>query len=207
MNLADFRRKPLMGIVRGIQSDDLEPVIEHAIEAGLETLEITMNTAGAEGLIRRANEIACGRLTLGAGTVLEIGVLEAALDAGATFVVLPTMVDEVVSVCVEPGALTPTEVYAAWRAGAAMVKVFPAKIGGPDYFGELKGPFGELLLLACGGVSAQNLGSYARAGADAFAFGGSVFRAEWMASGDYGRIADAIRELVAAYNKVSCTEV
>ena len=213
MNLEAFRRKPLMGIVRGLQSDDLEPVIEHAIEAGLETLEITMNTAGAAELIRRASEIAGGRLTLGAGTVLEIGDLEAALDAGATFAVLPAMVDEVVNVCVErgvavfPGALTPTEVYAAWRAGAAMVKVFPAQVAGPDYFRELKGPFGELLLLACGGVSAENLGTYARAGADAFAFGGSVFRAEWMASGEYERIADAIRGLVTAYNKVSCIEV
>ena len=210
MNLQAFRRKPLMGIVRGIASDDLEPVVEHVIEAGLETLEITMNTAGAPELIGRAQEISGGRLTLGAGTVLETAALEAALDAGATFIVLPTLVEEVVSICVErgvpvfPGALTPTEVYAAWRAGAAMVKVFPAKVFGAEYFKQLKDPLGELSLLACGGVSAETLEAYARAGADAFAFGASVFRADWIASRDYVRLTDAIRQLIAAYNKVSC---
>jgi len=208
MDLEAFQRKPLMGILRGIQLDDLEPVVEHAIEAGLETLEITMNTTGASELIKHALDIADGRLVLGAGTVLDSVMLDAALEAGATFVVQPTFVEEVASVCVQrkipvfPGGLTPTEVYTAWRAGAAMVKVFPAQVFGPDYFRELKGPFDDVLLLACGGVSSKTLAAYSRAGADAFAFGASVFREEWITRKEYGLIGNAIRELVAAHNEV-----
>ena len=208
MDLEAFQRKPLMGILRGIQLDHLEPVVEHAIEAGLETLEITMNTVGAPELIKHARDIANGRLVLGAGTVLDTVMLDRALEAGATFVVLPTLVGEVASVCVQrnipvfPGGLTPTEVYTAWRAGAAMVKVFPAQVFGPDYFRELKGPFDEVLLLACGGVSSNTLAAYARAGADGFAFGASVFREEWIAGREYALIGNAIRELVAAHSEV-----
>ena len=206
MELNRFKRRPLMGIVRGITLEDLEPVVTHAIDAGLETLEITMNTDGAADLIARTREIAGDSLTLGAGTVLDRRGLDLALAAGASFIVLPVLIDEVVSRCVErgvpvfPGALTPTEVAAAWRAGAAMVKVFPAKAFGPTYFGELKGPFADLRLLACGGVSAENLAAYARGGADAFAFGASVFRSDWIAAGEYARIGRGISDLVDAYD-------
>ena len=126
MELNRFKRRPLMGIVRGITLEDLEPVVTHAIDAGLETLEITMNTDGAADLIARTREIAGDSLTLGAGTVLDRRGLDLALAAGASFIVLPVLIDEVVSRCVErgvpvfPGALTPTEVAAAWRAGAAL---------------------------------------------------------------------------------------
>ena len=136
-------------------------------------------------------------------------VAEASLAAGASFIVLPILKGDIVARCVErgvpvfPGALTPTEVAAAWRAGAAMVKVFPAKVFGPSYFGELKGPFADLTLLACGGVSAENLGAYARGGADAFAFGASVFRSDWIAAGEYGRIGQGIRDLVHAYDEAA----
>ena len=79
-----------------------------------------------------------------------------------------------------------------------MVKVFPAKFFGPDYFAEIKGPFDGISLLACGGVSAESLGAFARAGADAFAFGASVFRSDLIEAGEYARITDAIRALGTA---------
>jgi len=205
MDLQSFRDNPLMGILRGIEADDLPPVVENALAGGLSTLEITMNTRDAPRLIRQARDIAGDALTVGAGTVLDTSSLEAALDAGATFVVMPTLVNEVVETCVQrgvpvfPGALTPQEIHSAWRAGASMVKVFPAKFFGPDYFKEIKGPFDDILLLACGGVSAESLGAFARAGADAFAFGASVFRTDWIEAGEYTRIADAIQALRSAY--------
>jgi len=207
MDLTRFKTKPLLGIVRGIDLARLEAVLESAIAGGLETLEITMNTVGAPDLIARACEIAAGRLTIGAGTVLNRDELKSATDAGATFIVSPTLIAEVVEDCVHagipvfPGALTPQEIHDAWRAGASMVKVFPAGFFGPKYFKEIKGPFADIELLACGGVSADTVGEYAHCGADAFAFGGSVFDLDWIRAGQYDKIESAVRELVDALPK------
>ena len=204
MELAEFKRKPLLGIVRGIGLDAVAPVLESAIAGGLEFLEITMNTRGAPELIARAKAVASGRLAIGAGTVLRLDDLKLALEAGAGFIVSPTLVDEVVLECVErsipvfPGALTPQEIHAAWCAGASMVKVFPAKFFGPEYFREIKGPFDEIPLLACGGISAETLPSYAKCGADAFAVGASVFKPAWIEAGEYSKIEASLRGLVAA---------
>jgi 2-dehydro-3-deoxyphosphogluconate aldolase/(4S)-4-hydroxy-2-oxoglutarate aldolase len=119
-------------------------------------------------------------------------------------VVSPTLVRPVVAACVArgipvfPGALTPQEIQTAWQAGASMVKVFPAKAFGPGYFREIKGPFDRIPLLACGGISPENLGDYARCGADAFAFGSSVFDLERIAAKDFGWVEAAVRALVRA---------
>ena len=205
MNLDRFRQKPLMGILRGVTSAQLGPTLDSAIAAGLETLEITMNTAGAAELIAQAKSAAGSELEIGAGTVLTLRDLDRALSAGAAFIVMPTLVEDVVAECVRrgvpvfPGALTPQEIHAAWRAGAAMVKVFPAKFFGPEYIREVKGPFDDLLLMACGGVSAESLGDYAACGTDAYAFGGSVFNLAWIEAGDFARVEAGVRALVDAY--------
>jgi len=205
MIVDDFKKLPVLGILRGAGMDSIEPLVETAIEAGLATMEITMNTPGASGLLARAIEVASGRLTIGAGTVLDRDDLDSALAAGATFIVMPTLVLEVVSECrrhgipVFPGALTPQEIFDAHRAGATMVKVFPAKFFGPTYFKEIKGPFGNIELLACGGVDAANLADFFANGASAVAFGGSIFQKKWIVDGHYDRIGEAIRGLLDAY--------
>lgn len=205
MDLDRFRKTPILGILRGVESAAIEPLAEAAAAAGLYAVEITMNTADAPALIRRMIAAARGRLAVGAGTVLTRDDLRAARDAGATFAVLPTLVPVVVAECVRdampvfPGALTPTEVYAAWSAGATMVKVFPAGCFGPAYFRELKGPFRDVELLACGGVTAQNLAAYFSCGASAVAFGAHVFRPEWLAARDFARIGSEIAGFVTAF--------
>ena len=205
MNLGRFRQKPLIGILRGVTRDQLGPTVESAVAGGLSTLEITMNTQAAPELIAQAKAVAGSDLDIGAGTVLDLDSLDAALGAGATFIVMPTLVEEVVAECVDrgvpvfPGALTPQEIYTAWRAGAAMVKVFPAKVFGPEYFREVKGPFDDLLLMACGGVSADSLGDYASCGADAYAFGTSVFNLSWIQAGEFAKVEAAVRNLVTAH--------
>lgn len=204
MDLVRFRSLPLLGILRGISSADVAPLAEAVVGAGLGAIEITMNTAGAPGLIRRMVAAARGRVMVGAGTVLGAQDLEQALAAGASFIVMPTLVPEVVERCaaqgipVFPGALTPLEISNAWRAGATMVKVFPASAFGPGYLAEIKGPFRDVELLACGGVRADNMATYFAAGASAVAFGASVFRADWLSARDYGRIADEVRTMVEA---------
>lgn len=204
MQLDRFRRLPLLGIVRGIGVDVVEPLTDVVIDAGLETIEITMNTAAAPELIRRMSTRAGTRLMVGAGTVLDVDMLGAARDAGASFIVMPCLIPTVTERCVAdgvpvfPGALTPHEIHNAHVAGATMVKVFPAAAFGPSYLREIKGPFADIELLACGGVSAENMADYFSCGASAVAFGGSVFRREWLAAGELGRVRDEVHKLVTA---------
>jgi 2-dehydro-3-deoxyphosphogluconate aldolase/(4S)-4-hydroxy-2-oxoglutarate aldolase len=199
MDVLQFKKKPLMGIVRGVELGQIEPLIETVIASGLETLEITMNTQGATQLIRRAREISQKCLVLGAGTVLDMDSLKQALDSGATFIVMPVLVNEVLRYCIKnripvfPGALTPQEIFHAWKEGVTMVKVFPVRFFGPEYLREIKGPFADIELLACAGVTPQNMREYFACGASAVAFGSSVFKKEWLQKKDYSSIARAIK--------------
>ena len=196
-----------MGIVRGIGEESIAPLVEAAISGGLETLEITMNTENAGSLIAKAAALAGHRLMIGAGTVLNIESLKGALDAGATFIVMPSMIDEVVEYCVEkvipvfPGALTPSEIQRAWKAGATMVKVFPSGFFGPGYFKEIKGPFANIELMACGGVTAENMPEYFSNGASAVTFGASIFKKEWIAKQAFDKISTEIKKLVQAVKR------
>lgn len=202
MDLRSFVKKPVLGIVRGIDDSDVEPLVEAVISAGLETIEITMNTVGAAGLIKKAIKVSDGRLAIGAGTVLYMSDLKVALEAGATFIVTPVLVADVTSYCAKnnipifPGAFTPSEIFAAWNAGATMVKVFPSGVVGPAYFTEIKGPFADIKLLACGGVRPENMKDYFRAGADAISFGASVFRRDLLAKKDYAAISGLVKKYI-----------
>ena len=196
-----------MGILRGVKPENLEPVLEAAVSGGLGAIEITMNTDDAPGLIRRMNTLSGGRIPVGAGTVLSLGEMHRALEAGASFIVSPTLVPDVCGYCAEngipvfPGAFTPQEIWNAWKAGATMVKVFPVRFFGPEYIREVKGPLNEVELLACGGISRDTVAEYFKNGASAAAFGGSVFRKEWIDNGEYSRITDEISALAAGIKK------
>jgi 2-dehydro-3-deoxyphosphogluconate aldolase/(4S)-4-hydroxy-2-oxoglutarate aldolase len=199
VDLVKFRKQPVLGILRGITSAELEPLFETIVASGLQAVEITMNTKGAAELIRRAVRLYGKKLMIGAGTVLNLTDLRTALRAGATFIVSPVLVKPVVRYCAEhqipvfPGALTPSEIYEAWQAGATMVKVFPASCFGPDYFKEIKGPFSGIELLACSGVTPENMKAYFRNGASAIVVGSSVFRKDWITAGKYPLIRRKIR--------------
>lgn len=205
VDIAHFKQLPILGILRDIKDEDLESLLATIEAAGLKTIEITMNTPGAGGLIRRAVALSQKRLTIGAGTVLDKIALQTALDAGASFIVMPVLVLDVLGHCVKnkipafPGALTPQEIDAAWRAGATMVKVFPSGFLGPEYFKEIKGPFKDVELLACGGVRPDNMNAYFSCGADAVSFGASVFKREWLAQKDFISIGGAIKKYIAAF--------
>ena len=195
---------PFLGILRGIRAQAIDPLVEAMVPAGLKALEITMNTEAAPTLIRHMIRAADGRLSVGAGTVLSMPDLRGALDAGAQFIVSPTLVPEVVAYCathgipVFPGALTPQEILAAHRAGATMVKLFPAGALGPEYVREIKGPFQDIRLLACGGVNPGNVQSYFEHGASAVAFGGGVFQPALLEAGNYEEIARRLVALIQA---------
>ena len=204
MDLEKFRERPLLGILRGMGPSALEPVFETAIASGLRAIEITMNTEGAVSLIRKAVRGFGGRIMIGAGTVLTIAELRQALKAGATFIVSPVVVPEVVRYCVRskipvfPGALVPAQVYEAWQAGATMVKLFPSGCFGPAYFKELKGPFPQIRLLACGGVTPGNARAYFQNGAEAIAVGTRIFNPAWIRSRQFHKIGAMIQSYLKA---------
>lgn len=205
MDIGRFKAKPLLGILRDIDAGVIDPLFEAIIRSGLESVEITMNTPGAAELIRRAVEISGKRLAIGAGTVLSIADLKSALDAGASFIVMPVVIDDVLEYCLKakipvfPGAFTAQEIYRAWSAGATMVKVFPAKFFGPEYFKEIRGPFKTVELLACGGVTPENLKDYFSCGASAISFGAGVFRKDWLRDNDFSSIEGYIKKYLEAF--------
>jgi len=207
MDVNRFKELPILGILRGITSGNVEPLTETVVSSGLKTLEITMNTHDAPALIRRMTVVAGGRLTIGAGTVLSLNNLHDALEAGATFIVMPVLVPDVADYCAKhsipffPGALTPQEIYNAWNAGATMVKVFPAKFFGPSYMKEIKGPFHDIKLLACGGITPDTIVPFFSSGADAVAFGGGVFSKERLAAGQYLLVEESIKALIAGFKE------
>lgn len=203
MNVAQFKRLPILGILRCSGDVAIEELVETIVASGLKTIEIAMNSESAASLIKRAVKASKGRLTIGAGTVLTMEILKEALDAGATFIVMPTLVEDVMKYCAKnsipvfPGAFTPQEIHNAWKAGATMVKVFPVSVVGPAYIKEIKGPFNDIELLSCGGITPGNIKTHFSSGATAVAFGGSIFKKEWLEKKDFASIERAIKELIS----------
>ncbi len=204
---SQFKNEPVLGILRGITESSLIPVLEACVQAGLQTVEITFNTKNAAHLIEKAARVFSGSLCIGAGTVLSVKEAEIAQNSGAEFLVAPTFNESVAGFCQQreipffPGAFTPGEIEKAWNAGATMVKVFPASQLSPKYFQEIKGPFSHFRLMAVGGVHSKNAADYLAAGADALAFGSSIFSLQRIENGDYNLIQKDIREFLLAVQK------
>jgi 2-dehydro-3-deoxyphosphogluconate aldolase / (4S)-4-hydroxy-2-oxoglutarate aldolase len=168
----------VVGIVRYRAGGDLDVVLETLVEAGIALVEVTLDSPGALAAIERAADAG---VTIGAGTVLSADDVRAAAEAGARFVVSPSVIDEVVEgalgLGVEPipGILTPTELDRAARLGAEAVKIFPAgPVGGPRFIAALRGPFPEIGMLPTGGVEIGDVPAYLAAGANAVGLGGSL---------------------------------
>lgn len=179
-----FEKMPVVGIIRNLPAEDILHMAELYAEAGLTTLEITLNTPGAAGMIRELSTAMKGRLNIGAGTVCSLEDLDLALNAGAGFVVTPVINDAVISKAVGsnipifPGAYTPSEIYHAWSMGAPMIKLFPATRLGVDYIKEVLAPLNNIKLIPTGGVSLENCASFFKAGAKAVGMGSNLFPRE-----------------------------
>src|SRR5688572_14946677 len=169
----------VVAIARRLTAEDAPRVADALLAGGVLAFEITLNEPVDSAL--HAIESVASRspgLAIGAGTVLSIGAAKLAIDAGATFLVMPHTDHELVAwaaargVPTLPGAATPTEVLAAWRAGAAAVKVFPASVVGPAFVRECRGPFPDIPLVPSGGVTAESSADFIAAGAAAVGVGG-----------------------------------
>jgi len=205
-NLSRFKESPVLGIIRGAHEDSIKGVLDACVAGGLQFVELTLNTEKALTLIELVSQYFSEDICIGAGTVLSLTDVKLAVNAGAQFIVSPTLNIDVAAYCIDneiayfPGALTPTEIEKAWTAGAAMVKIFPASQMGASYFSTVRGPFNELLLMAVGGLDSSNVVDYLKAGASAVAIGGSVFTISKMKNKEFDSIETAITEFVSTVN-------
>ncbi len=194
---------PVIGILRGVSSDFFGEVMSASFEAGLQALEVTFNTDGAEEIIATHRPRAPEGKFLGMGTIRNREEARRAVDAGAMFLVTPNVDVAVIEYAVSrgipviAGAMTPTEVYTAWSAGAAMVKVFPCTALGPRYIRDLLGPFEAVPLVAVGGVDSSNVNAYFEAGAAAVGVGASLFGRQALTDKEPRRVFDHVTQFLS----------
>lgn len=196
-------------IVRARQTQLAADAMAAAIAGGIRVVEFTLTTPGAHELIAdlaRAPTTDGEPLLVGAGTVLEIADVERAARSGASFVVSPVFDAEIVRAAVScglaaiPGTHTPTEMLMAHRAGAPLVKLFPAPAGGPTWLQAVLAPLPMLRVVPTHGVTRDNVGAWLDAGAWAVGLVADLFRPAWLADRDFAAItahAAAIRQIVA----------
>jgi len=201
----DLQRVCKSGIVAVVRSSSSEQLVEVAralADGGVTTIEITMTVPGVLDVLRDVRTALGDEILLGAGTVLDVESARAALLAGAEYIVAPTVDLEVIRLCrrydkmVMPGAFTPTEILAAWQAGADVVKVFPADVGGPAYLKAIHGPMPQIRLMPTGGVDLNTAADFLRAGACCLGVGGSLVEKKALEEGNIGRIRSLAEQFV-----------
>jgi 2-dehydro-3-deoxyphosphogluconate aldolase/(4S)-4-hydroxy-2-oxoglutarate aldolase len=194
----------IVAVIRSTSSEQLVEVARALYEGGVDVLEVTFTVPRALEIIAAVRKELGDKVLLGAGTVLDPETARAAFLAGAEFLVAPTVNLDVIKLgnrydkLVMPGAFTPTEILTAWEAGAQVIKVFPADIGGPAYLKTLHGPLPQVRLLPTGGVNLQTIADFLKAGACAVGLGGALVEPQAVQKGDMARIKSLAEQYVAA---------
>jgi 2-dehydro-3-deoxyphosphogluconate aldolase/(4S)-4-hydroxy-2-oxoglutarate aldolase len=196
--LAGLRARRLLAVVRAADPRQALASVEVLAEEGIDLVEVSLTGADALAVIAELSRTLGDRVVLGAGTVTSAVQAQAAVDAGASYLVTPALgagADEGVrlGVPVLMGALTPTEVASAVERGATAVKLFPASLGGPGYLGALRAPFPEVPFVPVGGVGVADVPAYLAAGALAVGVGSPL-----LGDGDLGGLRSRARALRAA---------
>jgi len=194
----------IVPVVRASSSAEARMAAEAVCKGGIPVVEITMTVPGAVEVIRELAKHASSELLVGAGTVLNPEQAQRCLDAGAQFLVSPGFNPQTVALAaaekklIMAGALTPTEVIAAWESGADFVKIFPCgTVGGAKYIKALKGPLPEIPMVPTGGVNLQTAAEFLEAGAAALGIGGELVHPGHLKSGNTEAIVEAARKFVA----------
>jgi 2-dehydro-3-deoxyphosphogluconate aldolase / (4S)-4-hydroxy-2-oxoglutarate aldolase len=190
----------VVAIARGLDPDSLARIADGLLAGGVRAFEVTLNSPGAlDAIASLAERFAGSPLLVGAGTVLDVQAAEAVYSAGVRFLVSPHTDPDLVAwaarrgVPVFPGALTPTEILSAWRAGVTAVKLFPVSAVGPAFVREFHGPFREIPLIPTGGVTLETAPDLVANGAVAVGIG------RWLTGGgDPAVIAARGAQLVQA---------
>jgi 2-dehydro-3-deoxyphosphogluconate aldolase/(4S)-4-hydroxy-2-oxoglutarate aldolase len=184
----------VIAIMRAQSSDQLLQAADAIQEGGVQAIEVTMTTPGALEVIAEARRRYGAELLFGAGTVLDPETGRAAILAGAQFIVAPTLNLGLIELCrrysvpVMPGAYTPTEALTAWEAGADIVKIFPADVGGPAYLKAMRAPLPQLKLCPVGGVDLDTAADFIRSGAACLGVGSALINQKLLDSGDFAEL-------------------
>lgn len=201
--LSKLRTEKVVALIRAESPDGLLDCAKALAEGGLTSIELTMTTPGAIRMLEKASA-ELPEFLFGLGTVLDAETARAGILAGAKFIVTPALRPDVITLCrrysvpVFSGAFTPTEIVNAWEAGADAAKVFPAEFFGPAYIKSIKAPLPHIELLPTGGVNADNVGEFLKAGAFATAAGSSLVEAKALKEKNWAAITARARAFAAA---------
>lgn len=197
----------IVAILRAKSGELLADVAEALYESGIDVIEVTFTVPGILDILNQVQKRLGNKILLGAGSVLDTETARLAMLAGAEYIVSPTVNVEVIKMCqrygklVMPGAFTPTEVLTAWEAGADIVKVFPADVGGPNYLRALHGPLPQIRLMPTGGVNLETLESFVKAGASAVGLGTALVEKDALETKNLKRIKSLAGQYVELMKK------
>lgn len=201
--LNKIKSEKVVALIRADNPDGLLDCAKALAAGGLTSIELTMTTPGAIRMLEKATA-ELPDFIFGLGTVLDAETARLGILAGARFIVTPALRPEVITLCrrysipVFSGAFTPTEILAAWEAGADAAKVFPAEFFGPAYIKSVKAPLPQIELVPTGGVNAENVGEFLKAGAMATAAGSSLVDAKSLKEKNWAAITAKAQAFVKA---------
>lgn len=176
--LKQILQHKIVAILRGFPAGDVMNIATALYDGGIRLIEITLNSDEALHLIRKVSIEFENRMLVGAGTVLTVKDARSAIDAGAKFLISPTLDIDVIKTAKDnaivsiPGAYTPTEIFTAYKNGADIIKIFPVQT--PGYLKQVLAPLNQVLLMPTGGIDVNNIGAYEKAGACSFGIGSSL---------------------------------
>jgi len=194
----------IVPVVRATSAKQAMQAAEAVCAGGIPIVEVTMTVPGAVEVIAELAKTSGKEVLIGAGTVLDAATAQRCLDAGAQFLVSPGFDAETVQLAkrlgklIMAGALTPTEVITAWKAGSDFVKIFPCgTVGGAKYIKALKAPLPQVPMVPTGGVNLNTAAEFIQAGSAALGIGGELVSAAALKSGNTNEITDAAKQYVA----------
>jgi 2-dehydro-3-deoxyphosphogluconate aldolase/(4S)-4-hydroxy-2-oxoglutarate aldolase len=200
--LQEILKRRAVAVLRVKEEDKLQNVIEAIYAGGVSIAEITMTVPNAIQLIEQMNKKLDKDIIIGVGSVLNSKTAEAAIKAGAKYVVSPVFKKEIIEtahkndVPAMPGCFTPTEIQTAFEYGADIVKVFPADVVGMDFFKAILAPMPHLKLMPTGGVTLTNAGEWLKAGACAVGIGSALLDKKAIQENNYSKLTDNAKVLM-----------
>jgi len=211
--LAAIRQVGIIPIIQALDAESALGVADALVDAGLSVIEVTLSVPNAIQVVTTLVRSHGDRVLVGVGTITDVANAKRAIAAGARFIVTPCLIPEVVeaaatgAVAVLPGALTPTEIFAAHQMGGDMIKVFPIGSLGAAYIRSVRGPFPNIPLVPTGGVTLENVGELFAAGAAAVGVGSELISRDAVSRRDYASIGVMARKFLAARRVVSTESV
>lgn len=196
-----IKKEKICSIVREIEEEKIEKIAQALFKSGIKLVEVTFNTIGASQMISYLTKHYSNKFLVGAGTVLDSETAKTAIEAGAKFILAPTLNIEVVKLCLRynvvpiPGVATATEALTAWENGARMVKIFPAGVLGANYIKQLKGPLPQLSIMAVGAINKDNVREMFDAGAESIGIGSEIVDENSVINNDFGSITEKAKKI------------